>query len=104
MPAPDVAGDELRQLLREVAVRCPDLAPRVVACERELARPVDALAVAPAARVMQWLRSAAQLAAAVDFGRCSDGARVRARRLNVEARSICATVASWTDDGRRAPP
>lgn len=104
MPAPGDAGAELRRLLREVAARCPDLAPRAVACERELARPVDALATAPAARVMQWLRSAAQLAAAVEFGRCTEGARARARLLNVEARSVCATVATWTDDGRRTPP
>lgn len=102
MPPRVAEPEDLRRLLREVAARCPDLAARVAACEREL--DVGRAVPTPAARVMRWLRSAAQLAAAVEFGRYTEGARARARRLNVEARSVCTTVAAWTDDGKRTPP
>ncbi|QSQ19317.1 hypothetical protein JY651_28725 [Pyxidicoccus parkwayensis] len=55
------------------------------------------------ATVCRWVRTATQLAAAVDAGAVAEPNRNQARNLLAKWKEVLAAVEAWTDGGRRAP-
>lgn len=55
------------------------------------------------ATVCRWVRTATQLAAAVDAGAVAEPNRNQARNLLATWRPVLSAVETWTDGGRSAP-
>lgn len=100
------AADDLRALIAAaVAQGVPRvdgmralLAVRELVLERAEPPPPGMPAI-----VCRWVRTATQLAAAVDAGAVAAPNRHQARKLLAKWKDVLAAVEAWTDGGRRAP-